>query len=90
MFWDFSECITFGTRSSSLTRTRLEEIKMIPGIAGNDVLYNAIVKAGQIAYADSYAYVYYASIAFGAISIISAAFLGDISAYMTDKVAVVM
>lgn len=80
----------FGTRSSSLTRTRLEEIKMIPGIAGNDVLYNAIVKAGQIAYADSYAYVYYASIAFGAVSILSAAFLGDISAYMTDKVAVVM
>ncbi|KAG8165566.1 hypothetical protein KVR01_004118 [Diaporthe batatas] len=68
----------------------LEQIKTIPGIAGNDVLYTAIVNAGQIAYAESYAYVYYASIAFGAISIVAAAFLGDINAYMTDKVAVVM
>ena len=48
------------------------------------------MKAAQIAYAESYAYVYYASIAFGVISIIAAAFLGDINAYMTDKVAVVM
>ena len=46
--------------------------------------------AGQVAFADSYKYVYYTSIAFGAVSIIAACFLGDISAYMDDHVAVVM
>lgn len=68
----------------------LDEIKQIPGIAGNEMLYDAIVKAGQIAYAESYKYVYYASIAFGSVSIIAALFLGDISKYMDDHVAVVM
>ena len=35
-------------------------------------------------------YVYLVSIAFGAISIIAAAFLGEINEYMDDHVAVVM
>lgn len=68
----------------------LDEIKQIPGIAGNELLYEAIVKAGQIAYAESYKYVYYASIAFGSISIVAALFLGDINKYMNDHVAVIM
>lgn len=68
----------------------LEEIGELPGIAGNETLYNAIVLAGQVAYADAYKYVYYTSTAFGAISIIAAIFVGDISEFMDDKIAVVM
>jgi hypothetical protein len=68
----------------------LEEIALLPGIAGNETLYNAVVLAGQVAYAESYKYVYYTSTAFGAISIIAALFVGDISEFMDDKIAVVM
>ncbi|KAJ6003180.1 hypothetical protein N7451_005727, partial [Penicillium sp. IBT 35674x] len=68
----------------------LDEIKEIPGIAGNETAYQIVVEAGQLAYAESYKYVYYVSIAFGVISIISACFLGNITKYMTNHVAVVM
>lgn len=67
-----------------------DEIKLVPGIAGNEALYNAVIRAGQVAYAAAYRYVYLASIAFGVISTICSLFLGDISAYMDDHVAVVM
>jgi hypothetical protein len=65
-------------------------LQTIPGITGNEIAYNAVVLAGQEAYAYAYKYVYYTSIAFGSISIIAACFLGDISPYMDDHVAVVM
>lgn len=68
----------------------LDEIKLIPGIAGNEKAYDAVVAAGQIAYSEAYKWVYYVSIAFGVISILASCFLGDISKYMTDHVAVVM
>ncbi|PLN75818.1 putative MFS drug efflux pump [Aspergillus taichungensis] len=68
----------------------LDEIRHIPGIAGNDAAYNAVVTAGQIAYAESYKWVYYASIGFGGVSIIAALFLENIGDYMNDNVAVVM
>jgi hypothetical protein len=68
----------------------LDEIKMVPGIAGNEMAYEAVVAAGQIAYAEAYKWVYYVSIAFGIVSILASCFLGDISKYMTDHVAVVM
>ncbi|KAI9817555.1 MAG: hypothetical protein M1827_001167 [Pycnora praestabilis] len=68
----------------------LENLKLIPGIAGNETRYQILVAAGQMAYAESYKYVYFASIAFGSVSIIAACFLGDISKYMDDHVAVVM
>lgn len=68
----------------------IDRIAEIPGIAGNEVLYEAVVKAGQLAYAESYKYVYYTSIAFGAVSIVAALFLGDISKFMDDHIAVVM
>ena len=32
----------------------LEELKLIPGIAGNDTAWEIVVGAGQIAYAESY------------------------------------
>lgn len=66
------------------------QIKLIPGIAGNDALYDAVIYSGQVAYAAAYRYVYLVSIAFGALSTICALFLGDISSYMDDHVAVVM
>jgi hypothetical protein len=62
----------------------IQELKMIPGIAGNDTAYAIVVGAGQLAFAESYKYVYYTSIAFGAVSIIAACFLGDISKYMVS------
>ncbi|CZT08117.1 related to potential drug facilitator PEP5 [Rhynchosporium graminicola] len=64
------------------------EILHLPGVDGNLTIYNDIVLAGRVAYAYAYPYVYYTSIAFGAVSIIAAAFLGDISQYMDDHVAV--
>ncbi|KAJ4416092.1 hypothetical protein N0V82_006936 [Gnomoniopsis sp. IMI 355080] len=67
-----------------------DQIKLIPGIAGNDALYDAVIRAGQEAYSASYRYVYLASIAWGCVSIIASLFLGDISAFMDDHVAVVL
>jgi hypothetical protein len=68
----------------------IEEIKYIPGIAGNDTAYEIVIRAGRIAFAESYKWVYYVSISFGAVAIISACFLGNIHKYMDDHVAVVM
>lgn len=68
----------------------LEEMKLIPGIAGNDTAWEIVVAAGQIAYAESYRWVYLVSIAFGGVSIIAACFLGNINKYMDDHVAVIM
>lgn len=64
----------------------LEEMKAIPGLQ-NETAYNIVVRAGQEAFSMSYHYVYLASIAAGAISIICACFLGDINKYMDDHVA---
>ena len=68
----------------------LEELNSLPGIQGNPLAYQAVVKAGQLAYAESYRWVYLASIAFGVVSIIASCFLGNIDQYMDDHVAVVM
>ena len=68
----------------------VQELKAIPGIAGNETAYAIVLAAGQTAYAESYKYVYLVSIAFGAVSIIAACFLGNINSYMDDHVAVVM
>ena len=68
----------------------LPELMQIPGIAGNETRYDIVVRAGQVAFAESYKYVYFTSIAFGTVSIIAACFLGDIAKFMDDHVAVVM
>ena len=65
-------------------------LKEIPGIKGNDTAYEIVLAAGQLAYAESYKYVYYVSISFGVVSILAAWFLGDIQKYMDDHVAVVI
>ncbi|KAH8684839.1 MFS multidrug transporter-like protein [Tricladium varicosporioides] len=68
----------------------LDEILTLPGVDGNRTIWNTIVLAGQNAYADAYPYVYYASIAFGVVSVAASLLLGDISKYMDDHVAVVI
>ncbi|RYN26926.1 hypothetical protein AA0113_g7413 [Alternaria arborescens] len=68
----------------------LPALQELPGIKGVPGAYEMVVYAGQLAYAEAYKYVYYVSIAFGGVSIIAACFLGDISKYMDDHVAVVM
>ncbi|KAL2068995.1 hypothetical protein VTL71DRAFT_15333 [Oculimacula yallundae] len=91
-------CVTNGIFSGETIKAAAEltgasligEILHLPGVDGNLTIYNDIVLAGREAYAHAYPYVYYTSIAFGAVSIIAAAFLGDISQYMDDHVAVVM
>lgn len=78
-------------RAAELTASSLtEDILYLPGIDGNVTIWNALVLAGQESYAEAYPYVYYASIAFGAVAIIASAFLGDIRKYMDDHVAVVI
>jgi hypothetical protein len=57
----------------------LDDIAVLPEIAGIPGAWEGVVKAGQIAYAESYKYIYLVSIAFGSISIVAAVFLGDIS-----------
>lgn len=68
----------------------ITDLRSIPGINGSDAAYDAVVAAGQVAFAESYKWVYYASIGFGGVSIIAACFLGDIQKYMNDHVAVVV
>jgi hypothetical protein len=68
----------------------LDSLHAIPGIAGNETAYQMVVAAGQVAYAESYKYVYYVSIAFGGVSILAACGLGSIEKYMDDHVAVIM
>ncbi|KAI9890698.1 MAG: hypothetical protein M1814_003767 [Vezdaea aestivalis] len=68
----------------------VEEIALVPGIRGNQTRYELVIKAGQLAYAESYRYVYLVSIAFGTASIVASCFLGDIEKYMDDHVAVVI
>jgi len=65
----------------------LPAIRKLPGVT-SDAIYNSLVLAGQESYAKSYPWVYYVSIAFGGVSIICSLFLGNISKYMDDHVAV--
>lgn len=79
------------TEIAELTGASLiNEILHVKGVDGNVTKWEILVKAGQLAYSQAYPYVYYSSIAFGAVSIIAACCLGDISKYMDDHVAVVM
>ncbi|KAH8811462.1 fungal trichothecene efflux pump [Xylogone sp. PMI_703] len=79
------------TEAAELTGASLiDQILHLPGVDGNMTIWNDIVRAGQESYAYAYPYVYYASIAFGVVSIVAACFLGDISKYMDDHVAVII
>ena len=67
----------------------LDDIRHVPGV-NSDEAWQDIIQAGQEAYAKSYPYVYYVSLAFGCIAIICSLFLKDVKKYMTDHVAVHM
>jgi hypothetical protein len=83
--------ISIITEIAQLTGASLiNDILDVPGVDGNVTKWNLIVQAGQQAYADAYPWVYYTSIAFGAVAIIASCFLGDISKYMDDHVAVII
>lgn len=66
----------------------LDPIKEV--VQGNETAWTMLVDAGQEAYARSYPYVYYVSLAFGGLSIICSLFLKDVKKYMTDHIAVHM
>jgi hypothetical protein len=79
------------TEIATLTGASLiNDILEVPGVDGNVTKWEILVAAGQLAYSQAYPYVYYVSIAFGSISIIAACFLGDISKYMDNHVAVII
>lgn len=79
------------TQAATLTGDSLiQDILTLPGVDGNLTIWTDIVIAGQEAYAYAYPFVYFSSIAFGAVAIIASLFLGDISKYMDDHVAVVI
>lgn len=79
------------TTVAQLTGVSLtEQILLLPGVDGNVTKWNILIEAGQLAYAQAFPYVYYTSIPFGVISILAACFLGDISKYMDDHVAVII
>ena len=82
--------VTLITEAITLTgASLLEPLRLIPGLQ-NETAYQMVVAAGQLAYSESYKYVYLASIAAGGVSIIAACFLGDINKYMDEHVAVVI
>ena len=68
----------------------IQDILFLPGVDGNLTKWNALVHAGQESYAAAYPFVYYSSIAFGAVAILASLCLGDISKYMDNHVAVVI
>ncbi len=83
--------VTIITEAAALTAASLiDDLLFLPGIDENITAWNILIKAGQLAYEDSYPWVYYTSIAFGVVSIIASCFLGDIQKYMDDHVAVVI
>jgi hypothetical protein len=61
-------------------------IRTLPGMT--DELWLILVAKGQQAYAESYPFVYYVSIAFGLLATIASLFLTNIDHYMTDHIAV--
>lgn len=68
----------------------IDEIGALPAVAAEPGLFERLVVAGQTGFAEAYPWVYYCSIAFGGLAIVSSLFLEDISEFMNDHVAVVI
>lgn len=79
--------LTSATQFVTLFLTAPEELASadIPGLT--EAVVAAATLGSQYAYAESLKYVWFASIAFGALSIAACLFLGDISKYMTNRIA---
>jgi hypothetical protein len=73
-----------------IASSKLEEIALLPGIAGNDALYEAVITGGKLVWMESYRVVYYATLVPGVISCLASCFLGDVGKYMDEHVAVTM
>lgn len=81
---------TYILEAITLTGNSLvDELRLIPGLE-SDAAWNTVVYAGQVAYAESYKYLYYVSIAFGVVCIVATCFLGDISQFMDGHTAVTL
>jgi hypothetical protein len=65
--------------------TAPESITTVPGIT--PAILAAAVRGSQDAYASALSFVWYTSIPFGVVAIISAVFLGNNRKYLTDRVA---
>ncbi|OAL29919.1 hypothetical protein AYO22_01825 [Fonsecaea multimorphosa] len=63
----------------------LSELARLPGV--NEQIITAASMASRWAYADSLQYIWLTSIAFGGCAIVACLFLGNVSTYMTDRVA---
>ena len=68
----------------------IDKILELPALKGNVTIWEDIVLAGRVAYVEAYPWVYYASVGFGFVAFVASCFLGDISKYMDDHVAVVI
>jgi len=79
-----TEAVVFATNS------QYAQLRNLTSTFANPHAYDIILEATHWAMAEAYAWVYYVSIAFGVVSFICACFVGDISQYMDDHVAVVM
>jgi len=80
-----TECVTLASNAQYAQLKALTDT-----LTRTPEAYNVILDATHWAMAEAYSYVYYVSIAFGVVSFICACFLGDITKYMDDHVAVVM
>ncbi|KAK4102691.1 MFS general substrate transporter [Parathielavia hyrcaniae] len=67
----------------------VKEIRHLPGVA-DDRVWADIVAAGQLAYANAYPWVYYCSVAFGAVAVVASLFLGNTSVMVDDTVVAAM
>ncbi|KAK0633593.1 major facilitator superfamily domain-containing protein [Immersiella caudata] len=63
----------------------IDEIRSLRGME-DEAAYQSIVEAGQLAYTNAYPLVFYASIGFGAVSILASLFLEDVSEFVSDQV----
>ncbi|KAK5654385.1 hypothetical protein OQA88_7294 [Cercophora sp. LCS_1] len=79
---------TIGTIIELTAASMVDKIPHLPGVGA--VKGEAIIKAGQVAFSHAYPWVYYCSIAFGAVSILASLGLEDISKFVDDHVAVVI
>ncbi|KIW87484.1 uncharacterized protein Z519_11807 [Cladophialophora bantiana CBS 173.52] len=61
-------------------------VTSVPGVT--PIIINAATIGTRWAYSDALAYVWYVSIPFGALSIVGCLLIGDISKYMTNRIAV--
>lgn len=66
--------------------TAPEKIANVTGVT--PAILEAATIATRWAYADSLSYVWYVSIAFGAMSMIACCFLGNVAPYLTHRIAV--